>query len=95
MSNDGRNPGEGERRYPHLACIVLNILWNFSTTQAVIILLFLNLTVLFPQWLPSRHVFVLDSAEFIDEIYYYGSGPAEIDEQYIKQQWYRDEMETV
>ena len=49
-------------------------------------LFLMNLSILFPRFFPAGHVFVLDSAEYIEEIYYYGSGPEEIDDRYIKEQ---------
>jgi hypothetical protein len=67
----------------------LNILWNFVFFQGVALLLLLNVSLLFPSLLPSGHVFVLDSAEYIEEVYYYGSGPQEIDDDYLQEEWLR------
>jgi hypothetical protein len=65
----------------------LNILWNFAFLQFVVLLVTLNLVLIFPGILPQGEVFVLDSAEFIEDLYYYGSGPQEIDDSYLKKQW--------
>ena len=65
----------------------LNILWIFLSSHVILVLLFLNLSILMPRSIPLGHTFVLDSAEYIDEIYYYGSGPEEIEEKEIQQNW--------
>lgn len=69
-----------------LRATFLNILWIFVSAQVFIGLVFLNFTILFPQAVPQR-VFVIDSAEYIDDIYNYGSGPARIDDTYMKEQF--------
>jgi len=69
-----------------LRATFLNILWIFVSSQIFIGLVFLNFTILFPQAVPQR-VFVIDSAEYIDDIYNYGSGPARIDDTYMKEQF--------
>jgi len=82
------HPIESENRKKFIFLSVFHILWNFLSLHVVAFILLLNLVIFFPQVLPSEHVFVLDSADYIDELYYYGSGPQEIDDDYLKQQWH-------
>ena len=70
---------------------VLNILWNFLTLQILLAIFLLNLGVFFPAVLPSGPVFVLDSAEYIEDLYYHGPGPQEIDDQDLNQQWFQED----
>jgi len=72
-------------------CSVLNILWNFLALQVILGILFLNVSVFFPKALPSGHIFVLDSADYIEEIYYFGSGPVEMDDSELKHQWFQED----
>jgi len=70
----------------------LNVAWIFVTVQIAAVLLFLNLSILFPHSVPDSHIFVLDSAEYIEEIYYYGSGPEEVDWKYLNRQWHQSDV---
>ena len=63
-----------------------NILWNFVFLQSLLFLGLINLSLVFPRAFPPGHVFVLDSSEYLEEIYYYGSGPQEIDDHDLQQQ---------
>ena len=72
----------------------LNILWIFLSSQLLVVLFVIQISSTFPQVMPPRHAFVIDSAEFIEEIYFYGSGPAEIDQKYIEKQWYKSDTDV-
>lgn len=72
----------------------LNLFWNFVLIQGVVLALLFNISVLFPRVLPSDHVFVLDSAEYIDELSNYGSSPQEVDDSYLRQQWFKTDTEA-